>query len=72
MMKTYDINYEINPPYPHRIIEIKKEWTGEDIKLLMAANSGLTVTLEEMNMLRSGDSYGKSKTGDEREIPGHK
>lgn len=51
MLKTYDIDYEIDPPYPHKIFEFKKEWTEEDIAALIAANPGLTVTAEEMNAL---------------------
>ena len=51
MMQTYNITYEIDPPYPHKIIEFKKEWTEEDIKLLMEANPGLKLDLDEMNAL---------------------
>lgn len=51
IVKTYNIAYEINPPYPHKIYTLKKEWTEEDVKQLMAANPGLVLNLEEMNAL---------------------
>ena len=51
LMKTYNIDYEINPPYPYKIIEFMKEWTEDDIKKLMTANPGVTVTVEDMNAL---------------------
>lgn len=50
-LKTLCIDYDINPPYPHRIAAHKKEWTEEDLKILMEMNPGLTVTVEEMNAL---------------------
>lgn len=51
IVKTYNIEYEINPPYPHKIYMPKKEWTQEDIEQLMAANPGLVLNLEEINAL---------------------
>lgn len=49
VVKTYNVAYEINPPYPHKIYPFKTEWTEEDLKMLMEANPGLTLNLEEMN-----------------------
>lgn len=51
IIKTYGIDYEINPPYPHEIIASKKGWTEDDIKQLKAGNPGLEVSVEEMNSL---------------------
>ena len=51
-LKEKCIDYTIEPPYPHRIAEYKKEWTEEDLQILMEMNPGLTVNLEEMNGLK--------------------
>ena len=51
LLETNYIEYEIEPPYPHKIRTIKREWTDEDIEQLIAANPGLKVTAEEMNSL---------------------
>ena len=51
IMKTYGIEYEINPSYPHKIIMFKEEWTEDDIKQLRAVNPGLAVSVEEMNSI---------------------
>lgn len=51
LLETNYIEYEIEPPYPHKIRTFKKEWTDEDIARLIAANPGLKVTAEEMNAL---------------------
>lgn len=34
--KNYDIAYEIDPPYPHKILMFKEEGAGDDIKQLRA------------------------------------
>lgn len=38
-MKASCIDYDINPPYPHRIVMHKKEWTEEDLKMLKEMNA---------------------------------
>ena len=50
-LKTYNIDYEVEPSYPYKIAEFKKEWTEEDIEQLIAVNPGLKLTAEEMNVL---------------------
>ncbi|MCM1045102.1 MAG: hypothetical protein NC417_06305 [Candidatus Gastranaerophilales bacterium] len=50
-LKSNDISYEIEPPYPYEIPVYKKLWTEEDVELLKAMNPGLNVTAEELNSL---------------------
>lgn len=50
-LKTYNIEYKIEPPYPYKIMTFKREWADEDIAQLIAVNPGLKVTAEEMNAL---------------------
>ncbi len=50
-LKSNDISYEIEPPYPYEIPVYKKLWTEEDVELLKAMNPGLNVTAEELNDL---------------------
>lgn len=54
-LEDYNIPYEINPPYPHKIPEsnpiYKNKWTEEEVRDLIKANPGLKVTVEELNAL---------------------
>ena len=50
-LKSNDINFETDPPYPYEIPVYKKLWTEEDVELLKAMNPGLNVTAEELNAL---------------------
>ncbi len=50
-LKSNDISYEIEPPYPYEIPVYKKLWT-EEVERLKAMNPGLNVTAEELNALK--------------------
>lgn len=55
---TEHIDYFVQPPYPHRIAKYEKAWTEEDIRALREMNSGLKISLEEMNSLTDGNETG--------------
>lgn len=38
-IKAPCIDYDINAPYPHRIVIHRKEWTEEDLKMLKEMNT---------------------------------
>lgn len=55
ILEAYNIPYDINPPYPYKVPEIKptfkNEWTEEEIRKLIEANPGLSITVDELNAL---------------------
>lgn len=51
-LKKLSIDYNIEPPYPYKVDTHRREWTEEDMKMLMEMNPGLTLDLEELNDLK--------------------
>ena len=50
-LKKLSIDYNIEPPYPYKVVTHRQEWTEEELKMLMEMNPGLILDLEEMNDL---------------------
>ena len=54
-MEDYNIPYKVNPPFPHKIPEmkpvLKNEWTEEEIRKLIEDNPGLKITADELQQI---------------------